>query len=78
MKREQILWFLTVSTCVSAVPVVIKQEFLRCGFREMELFRLQSLKICIMEKVRSKLPFIMLHVLRLFAHYMIHFFSGGP
>lgn len=32
MKREQILWFLTVSTCVSAVPVVIKQEFLPLRF----------------------------------------------
>ena len=32
IKREQILWFLTVSTGVSAVPVVIKQEFLPLRF----------------------------------------------
>ena len=32
MKREQILWFLAVSTAVSAVPVVIKQELLPLRF----------------------------------------------
>ena len=58
--------------------LLVNRNSCRCGFQEMELFRLQSLKICIMEKVRSKLSFIMPHVLQAFAHYMIRFFSGGP
>ena len=32
IKHKQILWFLTVSTGISAVPVVIKQEFLPLRF----------------------------------------------